>query len=45
MSTISLVPRTPDQPLDLLSRGRVDMLSLIVGESAIFTIFVVADVF
>lgn len=45
MSTISLAPLTPDQPLDLPSRGRVGMLSLIIGESAIFTIFVVAYVF
>ena len=45
MSTISLAPLTSDQPLDLPSRGRVGMLSLIIGESAIFTIFVVAYVF
>jgi cytochrome c oxidase subunit 3 len=45
MSTIPLAPLTPDQPLDLPSRGRVGMLSLIIGESAIFTIFVVAYVF
>ena len=33
------------EPWDLPSRGRVGMLSLIIGESAIFTIFVVAYVF
>jgi cytochrome c oxidase subunit III len=33
------------EPWSLPSRGRVAMLSLIIGESAIFTIFVVAYVF
>ncbi len=34
-----------EQPWELPSRGRIGMLSLIIGESAIFTIFVVAYIF
>src|ERR1700679_612110 len=45
MST-STLPQAQDQrSWPLPSRGRVAMLSLIIGESAIFTIFVVAYVF
>jgi cytochrome c oxidase subunit III len=42
---MSTVPIFADESWRLPSRGRVGMLSLIVGESAIFTIFVVAYVF
>ena len=42
---MSSVPIFADEPWRLPSRGRVGMLSLIVGESAIFTIFVVAYVY
>ncbi|HTX42597.1 MAG TPA: heme-copper oxidase subunit III [Acidobacteriaceae bacterium] len=42
MSTISIFT---DENWRLPSRGRVAMLSLIVGESAIFTIFVVAYIY
>ncbi len=43
---MSAIPASPfEQPWTLPSRGRVGMLSLIVGESAIFTIFVVAYVY
>lgn len=47
MSTVQLhttttIPLFADEGQRLPSRGRVAMLSLIVGESAIFTIFVVA---
>ncbi|HEX4065550.1 MAG TPA: heme-copper oxidase subunit III [Acidobacteriaceae bacterium] len=43
---MSAIPVSPmEQPWPLPSRGRVGMLSLIIGESAIFTIFVVAYVF
>jgi cytochrome c oxidase subunit 3 len=50
MSAIPLTPQavpgtTDDQPWHLPSRGRVGMYSLILGESAIFIIFVVAYVF
>ncbi|MBT9330955.1 cytochrome c oxidase subunit 3 [Paracidobacterium acidisoli] len=45
MSAIPTVPELQDQPWHLPSRGRIGMLSLIIGESAIFTIFVVAYVF
>jgi cytochrome c oxidase subunit 3/cytochrome o ubiquinol oxidase subunit 3 len=47
MSAIPLIPNTsaPDQPWSLPSRGRIAMYSLIIGESAIFTIFVVAYIF
>ncbi len=45
MSTIPTLETTFDQPWRLPSRGRVAMLSLIIGESAIFTIFVVAYIF
>ena len=45
MSTIPTLEATFDEPWQLPSRGRVAMLSLIIGESAIFTIFVVAYVF
>jgi cytochrome c oxidase subunit III len=40
MSAIPVSPMV--EPWRLPSRGRVAMLSLITGESAIFTIFVVA---
>jgi len=43
MSTIPV--STVGVPWSLPSKGRVGMLSLIVGESAIFTIFVVAYIF
>lgn len=42
---MSTVPIFADENWRLPSRGRVGMLSLIVGESAIFTIFVVAYVY
>jgi cytochrome c oxidase subunit III len=42
---MSTVPIFADENWRLPSRGRVGMLSLIIGESAIFTIFVVAYVF
>ena len=46
MSTIqNSVPIFADEEWRLPSRGRVGMLSLIIGESAIFTIFVVAYVY
>ena len=48
MSAATLVPRltnSSDQPWVLPSRGRVAMYCLIIGESAIFVIFVVAYVF
>jgi cytochrome c oxidase subunit III len=45
MSTLPLAQAQDQQPWRLPSRGRVAMLSLIIGESAIFTIFVVAYVF
>ena len=42
---MSTVPTFVDETWRLPSRGRVGMLCLIIGESAIFTIFVVAYVF
>ena len=45
MSTLRLAQTQDKQTWPLPSRGRVAMLSLIIGESAIFTIFVVAYVF
>jgi cytochrome c oxidase subunit 3/cytochrome o ubiquinol oxidase subunit 3 len=42
---MSTVPIFADESWRLPSRGRVGMLSLIVGESAIFTIFVVAYIY
>lgn len=45
MSAIAFAPLSQDRPWDLPSRGRVAMISLIIGESAIFTIFVVAYIF
>jgi cytochrome c oxidase subunit 3/cytochrome o ubiquinol oxidase subunit 3 len=46
MSAISNpVPIFADENWRLPSRGRVGMLSLIIGESAIFTIFVVAYIY
>jgi cytochrome c oxidase subunit 3 len=43
---MSAIPVSPVMgPWHLPSRGRVAMMSLIIGESAIFTIFVVAYVF
>jgi cytochrome c oxidase subunit 3 len=42
---MSTVPIFADENWRLPSRGRVGMLSLIIGESAIFTIFVVAYVY
>jgi cytochrome c oxidase subunit 3/cytochrome o ubiquinol oxidase subunit 3 len=43
MSAIPALP--PAEPWSLPSRGRVGMLSLIIAESAIFTIFVVAYIY
>ena len=45
MSTLPLAQTQEQQSWQLPSRGRVAMLSLIIGESAIFAIFVVAYVF
>ncbi|HEX3472318.1 MAG TPA: heme-copper oxidase subunit III [Silvibacterium sp.] len=45
MSAIPIVPGVNEQAWNLPSRGRVGMYCLIIGESAIFTIFVVAYVF
>lgn len=48
MSATTLIPsavNTADQPWNLPSRGRVAMYCLIIGESAIFTIFVVAYIY
>jgi len=45
MSTLPFAPLPDEQLWQLPSRGRVAMLALIVGESAIFTIFVVAYIF
>ncbi|HUN84226.1 MAG TPA: cytochrome c oxidase subunit 3 [Terracidiphilus sp.] len=42
---MSTIPIFADENWKLPSRGRVGMLALIVGESAIFTIFVVAYVY
>jgi len=42
---MSTLPIFADEEWRLPSRGRVAMLSLIVGESAIFTIFVVAYIY
>jgi cytochrome c oxidase subunit 3/cytochrome o ubiquinol oxidase subunit 3 len=42
---MSSIPIFADEAWRLPSRGRVGMLSLIIGESAIFTIFVVAYVY
>ena len=42
---MSTLPIFADENWRLPSRGRVGMLSLIVGESAIFTIFVVAYIY
>jgi cytochrome c oxidase subunit III len=45
MSAIPLIPTGHEHEWHLPSRGRVAMYCLIIGESAIFTIFVVAYVF
>lgn len=48
MSATTLVPHAvnvPEQPWHLPYRGRVAMYCLIIGESAIFTIFVVAYIY
>jgi cytochrome c oxidase subunit III len=48
MSATTLVPHAvnvPEQPWNLPYRGRVAMYCLIIGESAIFTIFVVAYIY
>jgi cytochrome c oxidase subunit 3/cytochrome o ubiquinol oxidase subunit 3 len=45
MSTLSIAQLPQEQPWQLPSRGRVAMTALIIGESAIFTIFVVAYIF
>src|ERR1700757_908662 len=45
MSSYSFAPITQEQSWQLPSRGTVAMVSLIIGESAIFTIFVVAYLF
>jgi cytochrome c oxidase subunit 3/cytochrome o ubiquinol oxidase subunit 3 len=48
MSAITIIPHpasAAEQPWNLPSRGRVAMYCLIIAESAIFTIFVVAYIF
>jgi len=48
MSTTTLIPHAthaPEQEWNLPSRGRVAMYCLIIGESAIFIIFVVAYIY
>jgi cytochrome c oxidase subunit 3 len=45
MSTYSYAPTPQEQAWELPPRGPVAMVSLIIGESAIFTIFVVAYLF
>src|SRR6201994_133915 len=45
MSTYSFAPTPQEQVWKLPSPGPVAMVSLIIGESAIFTIFVVAYLF
>ena len=45
MSTYSFAPIPQEGTWELPSRGTVAMVSLIIGESAIFTIFVVAYLF
>lgn len=45
MSTIALAPAAADQEFVQPYKGRVAMFSLILGESAIFTIFVVAYIY
>jgi cytochrome c oxidase subunit 3/cytochrome o ubiquinol oxidase subunit 3 len=45
MSTVAVAHAEMEQPWVLPSKGRVAMLCLIVGESAIFTIFVVAYIY
>jgi cytochrome c oxidase subunit III len=45
MSTYSFAPTPQEQAWKLPPRGPVAMVSLIIGESAIFTIFVVAYLF
>ena len=45
MSAIPIAIPAIETPWRLPSRGRVGMFSLIVAESAIFTIFVVAYIF
>ncbi|HTZ88833.1 MAG TPA: cytochrome c oxidase subunit 3 [Alloacidobacterium sp.] len=48
MSATTVVPNAvnvPEQPWNLPSRGRIAMYCLIIGESAIFTIFVVAYIY
>src|SRR6201982_891161 len=45
MSTIRVAIPATETPWRLPSRGRVGMISLIIAESAIFTIFVVAYIF
>ena len=45
MSTVPVTYSAPGQPWVLPSRGHVGMICLIVAESAIFTIFVVAYIY
>lgn len=47
MSATSILPNAPASPTEwnLPLRGRIAMFGLIIGESAIFTIFVVAYIF
>src|SRR4051812_46946848 len=45
MSAITIAIPRPPQPWSLPDRGKVAMASLIIAESAIFTIFVVAYLF
>ena len=45
MSTVPVTDIAPDRPWVMPSRGRIGMICLIIAESAIFTIFVVAYVY
>lgn len=45
MSTVPVTDLAPSRPWVLPSRGRIGMFCLIIAESAIFTIFVVAYVY
>src|SRR5215831_23440 len=45
MSTLSATMPITERPWTLPSRGRVGMFSLITGETAIFTIFIVAYIY
>ena len=45
MSAIPLVPASPEQEWYLPYKGRIGMYGLIIAESAIFTIFVIAYIY